>query len=146
MRKEVIGIWERARPVLAPATISRVGLRYINRIDREMPSETAGEWLRATRFIPEAVLTSQPGFLLRLEVRNDRENRVIITIGEVHGPESQRHGSIVFDVDRIVEHAFDPVADTLEDQMNRLHEDLWDVFSSAKTERLERLLNKRATG
>jgi hypothetical protein len=50
--------------------------------------------------------------------------------------------AIIFEIDRIVERELLP-GQIFEQEMDRLHADVWDVFSSAKGEKLDRFLNRR---
>ena len=49
---------------------------------------------------------------------------------------------IIFDIDRVVTIGGELNAEELRDKMDALHEDIWDVFSGAKTEALEAYLNE----
>jgi uncharacterized protein (TIGR04255 family) len=137
MREDVLKAWKQAQETLQPAKVTRIGLRYINRIERESQEDRPANWLKPTDYIPPGVLTSEPGFLSRVEARLDNENRIIVTLG--FQPEGH-HGAIVLDIDRIVEKELPPDVDALGGEMNRLHEDVWYAFNSAKGEKLERLL------
>ena len=53
------------------------------------------------------------------------------------------HGAIIFDIDRIVECEVPTGQEVLKQEMDRLHADVWKVFSSAKGEKLEALLSRR---
>lgn len=139
LSREMLNVWGQARDVLNPAEITRLRLRYINRIERETAEDRPLDWLRAGEYLPPGVLESLPGFLLRVERRFDVANRVIGTLGdEIPGHEGP--GAIIFDIDRIAERGLAPDDDSLVQEMIRLHNDVWNIFSSAKTSRLERLL------
>ncbi len=56
------------------------------------------------------------------------------------------HGAIIFDIDRIVEQEILTGREILGQEMDRLHADVWAVFSSAKGEKLEALLSRRQRG
>jgi len=83
------------------------------------------EWLKAGRYIPSGVTESQPGFLLRVQVSIDAENRLVVTLADTN-TEDGGAGGVVFDIDRIVE--------------CRLHDSVWDVFSSAAHGKLQQFL------
>jgi uncharacterized protein (TIGR04255 family) len=139
VRRVTLEAWSQARAVLQPAEIVRVGLRYVNRVEREFPEQKPGEWFRATDYIAPAILGSVPGFLSRVESRLDNQNRVIVTLGEGESTGSMR--SLVFDIDRITERSVSPEDEAFGSEMDRLHEAAWDIFSTAKTDKLETLLN-----
>jgi uncharacterized protein (TIGR04255 family) len=142
MRDDTLAAWRQVEEVLMPEIITRVGLRYINRIEKETNQDHAGDWLVATDYIPHGILSSEPGFLLRIQTHLNSENILIITLGDTESEFEGGHGAIIFDIDRIVEREILPGQD-LEQEMDRLHADVWDVFSSAKSEKLDRFLNRR---
>ncbi len=105
--------------------MNRIGLRYINRINKETEQDRPGTWLVANDYISAGLLRSEPGFLLREEIHLDAENILIITLGDPKSDLDAGHRAIIFDM-----------------EMDRLHADVWEVFSSAKGEKLEALLKK----
>ena len=139
MRQDALTAWRQVEEVLMPEAINRIGLRYINRIEKETISDRAGDWLEATEYIPQGILHSEAGFLLRVQTHLNAQNMLIITLGDTES--ESKDGSIIFDIDRIVEK--EPLGgQELEQEMDRLHTDIWNIFSSAKGEKLERLLNR----
>lgn len=143
MMNDALSIWEQVKEVLHPETIIRIGLRFINRIDREVEQERPGDWFVANDYFPKVALNSEPGFLMRVQTRLDRENTLIVTLGDI-GPESgNAFGAFIFDIDRIVERELNTQQNILKQEIDRLHSDVWRVFSSAKGKRLEALLERR---
>lgn len=143
MRTDALAAWKQLKEVLKPELISRLGLRYINRIEKETNQDRLGNWLVATEYIPAAILSSAPGFLLRIETHLDSENMLIITIGDTKTETENAYGAMIFDIDRIVEREIIAGQEMLEGEMDRLHGDIWSVFSSAKGARLDAFLNRR---
>jgi uncharacterized protein (TIGR04255 family) len=143
MRRDVLAAWRRVEEVLEPEVINRIGLRYINRIEKETEQDRPGTWLVANDYIPNGLLRSEPGFLLREEVHLDTQNILIITLGDPQTDVNAGYGAIIFDIDRIVEREVLTREGVLEQEMDRLHTDVWEVFSSAKGEKLEALLSRR---
>jgi len=76
-------VWRRVEEVLQPEVINRIGLRYINRIDKETEQDRPGTWFVAKDYIPVGFLRSEPGFLLREEIHLDAENILIITLARM---------------------------------------------------------------
>jgi len=143
MRRDVLAAWKRVEEVLQSETINRIGLRYINRIEKETEQDRPGIWLVANDYISDGILRSAPGFLLREEIHLDTENILIITLGDTKSDVDPGYGAIIFDIDRIVEREISTKQEALEQEMDRLHTGVWEVFSSAKGEKLEALLNRR---
>jgi uncharacterized protein (TIGR04255 family) len=143
MKSDVLQFWGTVARVVQAQEITRIGLRYINRIERTRPDERAREWLQSSPYVPQAALESHPGFLVRLEVRPDPAARLLITLGD-DAPQAAP-GSILFDIDRIVEKPVSCHKEAVEAAIETLHEEVWKVFSSTKGPRLtERLEGKRS--
>ncbi len=141
-RTYALATWQKVEDVLKPEIISRVGLRYINRIAKETAQDRPKDWLMATEYIPEGILHSEAGFLLRLQSHLNRENTLIITLGDTTPDAESIHGAIIFDLDRTVEREIIAKQGILEDSMDLLHNDIWNVFSSASGEKLEAFLRR----
>ncbi|MBE3559315.1 MAG: TIGR04255 family protein [Ktedonobacteraceae bacterium] len=139
MRRDVLAAWQWVDEVLQPEAIHRIGLRYINRIEKETEQDRLDEWFVANDYIPIGILRSKPGFLLREEIHIDTENILIITLGDPKIDDDRGHKIIIFDIDRIVEREMLKKQQSPEEEMDRLHADIWAVFSLAKSEKLEAL-------
>jgi len=143
MRRDVLAAWQRVEEVLQPEIIDRIGLRYINQIEKETEQDRPSTWLVANDYIPDGILRSESGFLLREEIHLDIENILIITLGDPKSDVDAGHGTIILDIDRIVEREALTGQKVLEQEMDRLHANVWEVFSSTKGEKLEALLSRR---
>jgi uncharacterized protein (TIGR04255 family) len=131
--------WEKVCDVVKPTAATRIGLRYINRIERREPDETLGTWLMANDYIPTAVLTSKPGFLSRIETQLSLEDRISVTVSD-RDISPQDTGAFLLDIDHATVHDIPTDIDLLLQEATRLHGNIWEVFHSAKGERLEQLL------
>lgn len=139
MRSDIESAWEKITTIIQPEAIVRVGIRYINRIERRSGTETLGDWLQPTDYIPQAVLASLPGFILQIQAKTDETSRTSVTVGENEsGPGSL--AAFILDIDRIAEREIMPDVSSLFQAMDRLHEDVWNVFAAATGPRLRRLL------
>jgi uncharacterized protein (TIGR04255 family) len=72
----------------------------------------------------------------------DAENSLIITLGDTTSEETSE-GVIIFDIDRILEREMTTGQELLAQEIDRLHTEVWEVFSSATGEKLEALMNRR---
>lgn len=143
MRSDILSVWSRAEEILKPEAADRIGLRYINRFDKETDRDRPGDWLKASDYISEGILRSESGFLLRMQVHLNNENVLIVTLGDTTPTLDERYGAIVFDIDRILEKEIVLGREGFKQELDQLHAEVWNVFSSAKGERLERFLNRR---
>jgi hypothetical protein len=71
------------------------------------------------------------------------ENMLILTLGDTKVEEDGPNGAIIFDIDRMVKRETELGQDALEQELNRLHVAVWEVFSSVLGEKLEALLSRR---
>lgn len=150
MSQHVLWAWEQVRELLRPASIRRVGVRYINRIERESPLETPGDWLLPGEYIPPGVLRAGLGSFLRVEAHLDAWHRIIITLGNTTRQKeagaadnaNDPPAAIIFDIDRFIEQELQPESAVFSRQLSALHEHVFETFVAARSERLERLLKK----
>lgn len=141
-REEILSNWTIVRPIIQPEAIERIGIRYINRIPQGEEGAGISKWLQESRYIPKGVSEAPLGVKYRAECNLSEADLIIVSIITDPGDGTPH---IIFDIDRVVRLSRTLSADELKDTMNALHEEIWDVFSGAKTEALEAYLNEVAT-
>lgn len=140
-RDELALRWPKFLELVKPDTITRIGLRYINRIPRRATEESPSYWLKSCDYIPAVTLKSGSGFLARSESRLDRENRLLVTVAHDKGRGgTDTHGFLLLDIDRIAEKQIGTEWNDVDATIKTLHDGAWEVFSAACGENLERLL------
>lgn len=130
--------WELVRKEVQPAAIERIGLRYINRIPAP-PESQISDWLRHSPYIPEAIDQAASGIKFRLESNLSASDTVIVTI--LREPLSAQMSDIFLDLDRARLNVGLPTSAELRNIISSLHEAIWEIFESAKTERFDAYLN-----
>jgi uncharacterized protein (TIGR04255 family) len=117
----------------------RIGLRYINLIPRRNPLEPLSAWLKPSGYYPNAILNSCTGFLARNEFNLQKNVRLIVTLSE---PIQNAQGNIIFDID-VISFLEDEIIDwrVINDHLEKLHNLVWDVFSTSLSQKFETLLN-----
>lgn len=140
MRSDILRYWETAREVTEPGAVTRIGLRYINRIQRTLPDERAGDWLAPSDFVAGSALSSLPGFLSRVQTRLDPQRRLIVTVTDTFDAVGQDTQPIVLDIDCIVQKQIGVQHGDIAREIDELHNLVWRVFRASKTPRLERFL------
>ena len=134
MQADLLNAWERLLGVVTVSSVSRIGLRYINRLPKT-DDQTVGDWLKASDYIPAAALSSLSGLLSRLEVHPTTTERRIVTVADVKADDPQDSG-LVFDIDCIGEDPIDPARESIADLTDRLHAEAWRIFEASITPRL----------
>lgn len=144
MRQDVLSAWGQAKKALKPEKITRLGLRYINRIRMADDEDTPGEWFQASDYLPAAVLQSKGPFLSRVESQIDSENRILVTFAESRSDDDTQEKDIILDIDRICYKAIPMKDKELLAGMNHLHDHIWEIFRSGQTDRLKAYLERGA--
>ena len=140
VKDELIRVWRQFTKIVEPSGVTRIGLRYVNAIQRDGQDELASRWLQETPFLPRQPLQSLPPFSSRVEARLEKTNRAIVSMGI--GKKDVQFGYIVFDIDCIREENIDATAESISDAAEDLHEHAWAIFRAAKTDDLERMLKQ----
>jgi|GEM_PF-1486091 uncharacterized protein (TIGR04255 family) len=143
MQKDLMFAWKHFVNLSHPLSISRIGMRYINRIERSKPNETLEAWLTPTDYIPKAVLQSLSHGMSSTQRQIDSCNRLRVNLSEqIQLPEQtpSESSAFIFDIDHIFEGNLQTNEDVVVHELERLHGSVWQTFSDAKGPRLERLL------
>ena len=61
MNEHALSAWAQVLEVARPEAVTRVGVRYTNRIPRASASDRAGDWLVPGEFLPPGVLSAPAG-------------------------------------------------------------------------------------
>jgi len=132
--------WKALTSSLPEVCVKRIGLRYINLIPRRNPLEPLSAWLKSNIYYPTAILNSSSGFSARNEFDIGNNIRLIITLSEP--AQKEKKGGIVFDIDVIVfVDGREMNWSLIKEQLEILHKEIWQVFSTSLSQKYESLLN-----
>jgi uncharacterized protein (TIGR04255 family) len=140
MQNLLIDNWKKIMAILAPECIERIGLRYINKIPLTQDHPNISDWLKQSRYIPEAIKDSMLGSKYRFESRISENDIIIVII--VDQKDETGANSLFFDIDRGVTMKNLPDEATLRSEIKRLHDDVWEAFRDAKTPLYDTYLNR----
>lgn len=142
--KEIIlNNWKKIDSVIRPKEITKVGLRYINRIKLDTERAYLSDWLKSTEDLPPMLIRSRGHFLGRLETSPEPNSLKLITLGPQDPSPDAPQGAIIFDIDRIQNSISNPDENVVNSILEKLHGDIWSVFWNARTDALEQRLNGR---
>lgn len=125
-----------------PTTVTRIGMRYLNRISRESNEETPGVWLEANEYIPSAVMTSFSPVFSRVELKPTKERSLLVTLTEAVEQDKEVR-PFIFDIDCIAHTQLPISGNEVSETLEALHETVWNVFAVSKGTRLEELLMRK---
>lgn len=132
--------WEDVLAVAKPASVVRIGLRYINQASKGRPEEPLSEWLAECDYYPRRLLSSNARYHSRFEFVPEAGVRVIVTVAEPRAVEGR--ASFLLDIDAVLEAPLEVGWKTLEPEVDRLHDRVWEVFASSLTPRFETYLRE----
>lgn len=119
-RDEAKANWRVYTKVARPETVSRIALRYINRIEVPLPIKDFKEYILTTPEIAPSLPQGLANFLMRLEVPDPKSGSTGI-ITETMEPPNENSLPLILDIDVIREAQFDPKS-----------EDLWVAFEQVR--------------
>jgi len=143
VKAAILDLWVRMLPVVKPDGVTKVGLRYINRIARDKQHPYIGDWLSASAYIPPLLLASRRHFLSRVEASPGDNDLLLITVADQELADTP-HGAVIFDIDRICSDAIAADPNVVGEVLERLHQEVWDVFWTSRTPALEQRLNAKS--
>jgi uncharacterized protein (TIGR04255 family) len=140
-RSEILSVWGKAVEVIGNQAISRIGLRYINRLPSLKKGESLSNWLKSSDFLPSSVLASKGSTFFRSEVSGEGGSQTVITIGQQEDAAQADKVIYVFDIDCSTTGGIASSAESISQTVSSLHDRAWEVFSASKTPRLDEVLS-----
>lgn len=137
VKTSILDTWTKVLPAIKPESVTKIGLRYVNRIAKDAEHPYVGHWLQASDYIPKVLLELRRHFLSRVEASPGDNEVLLITVVNQEAADTPQ-GAIVFDIDRI--HSVPVAGDQLADVLETLHDQIWDVFWTSRTPALEEKL------
>ena len=140
---EILSVWGKAVQVIGNKAISRIGLRYINRLPSLQTGGSLSSWLKASQFLPSSVLASKGSTFFRSEVTEEHGNQTVITIGQQEDPSQVEKATYIFDIDCSTTGGITSSAESISQVISALHNRAWEVFSASKTVQLDEVLSSK---
>lgn len=137
MKRRICTTWSTVFNFVKPLKLTRIGLRYINRIPRPPEARRVGDWLQSTAYIPEAILTSSADFKLIVEASAEDHIKGIVKLADVSNNERP---CIIYDIDMI---QIEPVIENMKNIdaiVEALHARVEEEFFAAQKPRLEQYM------
>jgi uncharacterized protein (TIGR04255 family) len=134
--------WDLFQRTASPIGLSRIGLRYINRIPKRTPTEPVSTWLRSAEFFPFKILESESGYHSRLQLPLGPNRRMVVIVAELEEESGKR--AIMLDIDLIRAAQIGAAWNEIESCLEELHDQAWEVFEKSKSPALDALLREAA--
>lgn len=130
--------WRAYVEVARPEAISRVALRYINRIEAPLPLRDFREYVLTTPEIAPGLPQGLSNFLMRLEVPDPRSGNIAV-ITETMEPTKNDRLPLILDIDVIREAVFDPRTEDYWEVFEQLHDFAEEIFFRTITDKAREL-------
>jgi uncharacterized protein (TIGR04255 family) len=137
LRDEAKVHWRAYAAVARPEVISRIALRYINRIEAPVPLDFK-EYLLTTPEIAPGLPQGLSNFLMRLEVPDPKSGSIAV-ITETMEQEKNRRLPLILDIDVIRETPFDPKSEDYWEVFEQLHDLTSEIFFRTVTDKAKEL-------
>jgi uncharacterized protein (TIGR04255 family) len=137
-RDEAREHWDRYRKIAEPEIISRVALRYINRIEIPLPLKDFREYILTTPEIAPGLPQGLSGFFMRLLISDERSGCSAI-VTETMEPLQKDVLPLILDIDVFREAAFDANGTEMWDTLERLRDFKNEIFFKSITDKAKEL-------
>ena len=138
LQKEAKIHWDRFHRAFAPEGVSRISLRYINRIEIPLPMKDFKEYILTIPEIAPGLPDKLRSFFLRLVIPHEDLDCVAIVTETIEPP---REGMLplIFDIDVYREQAFDVDSDEIWTTFDHLRDFKNEIFFQSLTEKTKEL-------
>lgn len=135
LRVEAYRLWQIYRDSCHPELITRIALRYINRLEIPLPIQDFGEYLTAPPIVPKNLPQELSVFLTRNVIRENVNGFVTIISQSLESVSSSKIATIILDVDVFKEAQFNPEAMDAWEAIDQLREFKNKIFFESITKK-----------
>jgi uncharacterized protein (TIGR04255 family) len=139
-RTEARRLWNLYRAAASPVAVTRIGVRYINRLDLPLPFTDFKEFLRATPELPPELPQSLSGYFFQTMIPiADLSAMLVLSQGRVP-PAKPEHASIVLDIDLFRDEDLPTNDDDLWQLLDRFRLKKDEVFEACITQKTREMI------
>lgn len=118
--------------------LTRIGMRYINKIPLTSTDESVGSWISDTGLVPKSILEQKKNFFYRNEFQKTDDLKLILTIAE---EKSNAPSALIFDIDLVSIKEFNPEWSSIASEVTSIHDEIRKIFDDSRTDRYTKFLN-----
>jgi len=133
-------LWLGYVELATPESVTRIAVRYINRLELPLPFEEFSEYLEAPPSLPAEVPQKVSSFLVK-QVLHESGSGISVNFGQAMeaGLADSRHATMILDIDSYKVQEYEPQATQLTEEFERLRRMKNLIFFSSITEKTVRL-------
>lgn len=133
IRDSARSCWEVYRDCLQPAMVTRIAVRYINRLDLPLPLGDFRDWLRTVPEVSPALPQGLAGFFLKLQIPFTEPKGMVNLIQVLEVGDYQERLPLIFDIDAFVPEQVDPGDEAIWKRLEDLREIKNQIFFGSIT-------------
>jgi uncharacterized protein (TIGR04255 family) len=140
LRDEARDHWTRYRDLFGPTSVTRLGLRYINRLELPLPFLDFREYVKTAPEVAPSLPQGLSGLFMRLEIPDPgRDLMAIVT--ETFEPlrEGGTQLPFIFDIDVVREGTLEPQSPTIWESFEQMREYKNELFFHSVTDRAKEM-------
>lgn len=140
LREEAHPHWDRYVEMFTPTQITKLGLRYINRLELPLPFNDFREYVKTAPDIAEGIPQSVSALFMRLEVPKPDSDLVAIlteTIEPVIGEDMRL--PFIFDIDVVRTVSIEPSSPDIWESFERMREYKNNIFFASTTDKAKEM-------
>ena len=138
-RDEARRLWAIYRTVVQPTRVTRVAVRYINRLDLPLPFDDLTDYLRTVPEVAPDLPQGLAGYFMRLVIPNDDIESVLVINQALIEPTTEDMSSVILDFDLSRQANLPSDEDALWTIFDVLRERKNEVFEACITDRAREL-------
>ena len=140
LRDEAREHWERYRESFRPEAVTRLGLRYINRIEIPLPFSDFRDFVRTAPDVAGGLPQGLSGLFMRLEIP-DQTRGLVAVISETIEPLTNGGTQVpfIFDIDIVHGTTFEPSSPAIWETIEGMREYKNEIFFQSMTERAKEM-------
>lgn len=141
LRGEARELWEHYVRVVSPESVTRIALRYINRIELPLPIRDFKDWFTTVPEVAPGLPQGLASFFMRLVLPEPATGVVAIITEALEAPSGgdDKQLPVILDIDAFAERSFEVSTDELWNHFEKLREFKNKAFFESITDRARRL-------
>ncbi|MBD1923548.1 TIGR04255 family protein [Microcoleus sp. FACHB-831] len=140
-RDEAQRLWNIYRSVANPKSISRLALRYINRLDFPLPLDDLKDYLRTVPEVSADLPQGLSGYFMQLQIPQVDLTAMLLLNQAIIPPQNPNVVSVLLDIDLFRDSDFPSEEKALWEILEQLHIRTDQVFEACITDRTRELIN-----
>jgi len=135
LRDEARPHWERYKETFGPEAITRLGLRYINRIEIPLPISDFREYIKTAPDIAPGLPQGLNALFMRLEIADMKRGLMAIVTETFQPPvDDGKRLPFIFDIDIVCGATFEPSSPAIWEKLEQMREYKNEIFFASMTE------------